>query len=209
MCIRDSYYAVLAGINLQVRRHPRKRAIFVDEVHYMNREASLMTFLANMVKTVRTYGAAVIMIDQNLEAFIGVEGAQAESMQAGINVAAGQMILRHAGLTLTQHGDEIRIARGLLERRTSVIPRRRVQVEVPLPHVRPLPPGPEPSPPTAEMVVLTSPWPLDPDASADMAVIRAELGRMTTTSAVPFRSASARALATTISADQSATAAVG
>lgn len=87
------YYAVLAGINLQVRRHPRKRAIFVDEVHYMNREASLMTFLANMVKTVRTYGAAVIMIDQNLEAFIGVEGAQAESMQAGINVAAGQMIL--------------------------------------------------------------------------------------------------------------------
>ena len=43
-------------------------------------------------------------------------------------VAAGQMILRHAGLTLTQHGDEIRIARGLLERRTSVIPRRRVQL---------------------------------------------------------------------------------
>ncbi len=95
------YYAVLAGINLQVRRHPRKRAIFVDEVHYMNREASLMTFLANMVKTVRTYGAAVIMIDQNLEAFIGVEGAQAESMQAGINVAAGQMILDNLAWSVT------------------------------------------------------------------------------------------------------------
>jgi hypothetical protein len=33
-----------------------------------------MTFLANMVKTVRTFGAAVIMIDQDLEAFIGVDG---------------------------------------------------------------------------------------------------------------------------------------
>lgn len=95
------YYAVLAGINLQVRRHPRKRAIFVDETHYMNREASLMTFLANMVKTVRTYGAAVIMIDQNLEAFIGVEGAQAESMQAGINVAAGKMILDNLSWSAT------------------------------------------------------------------------------------------------------------
>ncbi|MEZ4641747.1 MAG: hypothetical protein R3E31_03220 [Chloroflexota bacterium] len=95
------YYAVLAGINLQVRRHPRKRAIFVDETHYMNREASLMAFLANMVKTVRTYGAAVIMIDQNLEAFIGVEGAQAESMQAGINVAAGKMILDNLSWSAT------------------------------------------------------------------------------------------------------------
>jgi hypothetical protein len=34
------YYATLAGINHQVRRHPRKRAIFVDEVHYMSQEAS-------------------------------------------------------------------------------------------------------------------------------------------------------------------------
>lgn len=95
------YYAVLAGINLQVRRHPRKRAIFVDEVHYMARESRLMDFLAHMVKTVRTYGAAVIMIDQNLEAFIGVEGAQAESMQAGINVAAGQMILDNLAWSVT------------------------------------------------------------------------------------------------------------
>ena len=46
------YYAVLAGLNHQVRRHPRRRAIIVDEVHYMSQEASLMTFLANMVKTV-------------------------------------------------------------------------------------------------------------------------------------------------------------
>ncbi|MBK8989479.1 MAG: hypothetical protein IPM39_26055 [Chloroflexi bacterium] len=95
------YYAVLAGINLQVRRHPRKRAIFVDEVHYMARESRLMGFLAHMVKTVRTYGAAVIMIDQNLEAFIGVEGARAESMQAGINVAAGQMILDNLAWSVT------------------------------------------------------------------------------------------------------------
>ncbi|HUM70112.1 MAG TPA: hypothetical protein PLK31_14855, partial [Chloroflexota bacterium] len=90
------YYATLAGINHQIRRKPRKRAIFVDEVHYMSQEASLMTFLANMVKTVRTFGAAVILIDQDLEAFIGVEGAQAESMAAGTNVTAGQFILNNS-----------------------------------------------------------------------------------------------------------------
>lgn len=89
------YYATLAGINHQVRRQPRRRAIIVDEVHYMSQEASLMTFLANMVKTVRTFGAAVIMIDQDLEAFIGVEGAQAESMASGLNVTAGQFILNN------------------------------------------------------------------------------------------------------------------
>jgi len=89
------YYAVLAGINHQIRRHPRKRAIFVDEVHYMSQEASLMTFLANMVKTVRTFGASVIMIDQDLEAFIGVEGAEAESMAGGQNITAGKFILNN------------------------------------------------------------------------------------------------------------------
>jgi len=89
------YYATLAGINHQIRRNPRKRAIFVDEVHYMSREASLMTFLAHLVKTVRTFGAAIIMIDQDLEAFIGVAGAAGESMAAGINVAAGQFILNN------------------------------------------------------------------------------------------------------------------
>ena len=94
------YYAVLAGINHQVRRKPRKRAIIVDEVHYMNQEASLMTFLANMVKTVRTFGAAVIMIDQDLEAFIGVDGAQAESMAAGLNIAAGQFIINNVSWTI-------------------------------------------------------------------------------------------------------------
>ena len=94
------YYAVLAGINHQVRRKPRKRAIIVDEVHYMNQEASLMTFLANMVKTVRTFGAGVIMIDQDLEAFVGVEGAQAESMAAGLNIAAGQFIINNVSWTI-------------------------------------------------------------------------------------------------------------
>ncbi|MCA9941924.1 MAG: hypothetical protein H6656_00885 [Ardenticatenaceae bacterium] len=94
------YYATLAGINHQVRCKPRKRAIIVDEVHYMNQEASLMTFLANMVKTVRTFGAAVVMIDQDLEAFIGVEGAQAESMAAGTNVTAGQFIINNVSWTI-------------------------------------------------------------------------------------------------------------
>lgn len=94
------YYATLAGINHQVRRKPRKRAIIVDEVHYMNQEASLMTFLANMVKTVRTFGAAVVMIDQDLEAFIGVEGAQAESMATGTNVTAGQFIINNVSWTI-------------------------------------------------------------------------------------------------------------
>ena len=94
------YYAVLAGIHHQIRRQPRRRALLVDEVHYMNQEASLMTFLANLVKTVRTYGAAVILIDQDLEAFVGVEGAAAASMTAGLNVAAGQFILNNAAWTL-------------------------------------------------------------------------------------------------------------
>jgi hypothetical protein len=94
------YYATLAGIHLQVRRHPRKRAIFVDEVHYMNQEATLMNFMANMVKTVRTYGAAVVLIDQDLEAFIGVEGAQAESMATGLNVTAGQFVINNVSWTL-------------------------------------------------------------------------------------------------------------
>ena len=94
------YYATLAGINHQVRRKPRKRAIIVDEVHYMNQEASLMSFLANMVKTVRTFGAAVVMIDQDLEAFIGVDGAQAESMATGTNVTAGQFIINNVSWTV-------------------------------------------------------------------------------------------------------------
>ena len=94
------YYATLAGIHLQVRRHPRKRAIFIDEVHYMSQESNLMNFMASMVKTVRTYGAAVILIDQDLEAFVGVEGAQAESMATGLNVSAGQFILNNVSWTL-------------------------------------------------------------------------------------------------------------
>ena len=94
------YYAVRAGINHQVRRHPRKRAIIVDEVHYMSREGGLMGFLANMVKTVRTFGAAVVLIDQDLEAFIGVDGAQAESMAAGMDIAAGQFILNNVSWTI-------------------------------------------------------------------------------------------------------------
>ena len=94
------YYATLAGINHQIRRRPRKRALFVDEVHYMAGEASLMTFLANLVKTVRTFGAAIILIDQDLEAFIGVEGAQAESMATGLNVTAGQFILNNVSWTI-------------------------------------------------------------------------------------------------------------
>ena len=61
----------------------------------MSQEASLMSFLAQMVKTVRTFGTAVVMIDQDLEAFIGVEEAQGESMAAGLNVAAGQFILNN------------------------------------------------------------------------------------------------------------------
>jgi hypothetical protein len=115
------YYATLAAINHQVRRNPRRRAIFVDEVHYMNQEASLMSFLAHMVKTVRAYGAAVVMIDQDLEAFIGVSGAAGESMNAGINVAAGQFIINNVtwlgsmGLTAEKSAD-------LAEQRDEIMP---------------------------------------------------------------------------------------
>lgn len=94
------YYATLAGINHQIRRKPRRRAIFVDEVHYMNQEASLMNLLAHMVKTVRTYQAAVILIDQDLEAFIGVEGAPATA-----NSLAGYFILNNNNFGLI-HGQK-------------------------------------------------------------------------------------------------------
>lgn len=92
------YYATLAGINHQIRRSPRQRVIIVDETYYMSQEASLMDFLAHMVKTVRTFGAAVFMVDQDLEAFIGVEGAPAESMATGQNITAGQFILNNTPL---------------------------------------------------------------------------------------------------------------
>jgi len=42
-------------------------------------------------------------------------------------VAAGLMVLRHYGFTLSRVGPDLRIDRGLLERRSSVIPVRRVQ----------------------------------------------------------------------------------
>ena len=83
------YYAVLANINYRIRRQPRRRAIFIDEVNYMCQEPSLMTFLAHLVKTVRTYGAAVVMIDQDLETFVGNEGANDE------RYVAGQLILHN------------------------------------------------------------------------------------------------------------------
>ncbi len=47
-----------------------------------------MSFLAHMVKTVRTFGAAIIAIDQDVEAFIGVEGAMTEAHQAGAFILA-------------------------------------------------------------------------------------------------------------------------
>ncbi|MCB0008721.1 MAG: hypothetical protein KDE04_19785, partial [Anaerolineales bacterium] len=63
-------------------------------------EPALMEALAHMVKTVRTFGCAVILIDQDLEAFIGVDGAQAESMAAGLNIAAGQFIINNVSWTI-------------------------------------------------------------------------------------------------------------
>jgi putative membrane protein len=43
-------------------------------------------------------------------------------------IAAGQSVLRHHRLTLTRSGADLRAERGLLERRSSVIPVRRVQL---------------------------------------------------------------------------------
>ena len=94
------YYVVLSSLNREIRSRPRKRAIFVDEVHYMNQEPALMEAMAHMVKTVRTFGCAVILIDQDLEAFVGVDGAQAESMAAGLNIAAGQFIINNVSWTI-------------------------------------------------------------------------------------------------------------
>lgn len=90
------YYAILSGINLQIRRHPRKRAVIVDEVAHMAKEPTLMRFLADLVKTVRTYGAAIILIDQDLEAFIGKEGASGNR----IDVTSGQFIINNVTWTI-------------------------------------------------------------------------------------------------------------
>jgi Cdc6-like AAA superfamily ATPase len=94
------YYITLASLNRQIRRQPRRRVVIVDEVHYMNQEPALMEFLAYMVKTVRTFGCAVIAIDQDLEAFIGVEGAQAESAAGGQNITAGQFMINNVSWTI-------------------------------------------------------------------------------------------------------------
>lgn len=92
------YYAVLAGINLQIRQHPRKRVLAIDELHYMSSNSRLLAFLATLVKTVRTFGAAVIMIDQDLEAFIGTEyGGGRET----VDVASGQFILNNISWVLS------------------------------------------------------------------------------------------------------------
>lgn len=92
------YYATLAGISLQIRRHPRKRVIAVDELHYMSSNSRLLAFLATLVKTVRTFGAAVVMIDQDLEAFIGTE---ANTGSQTVDVASGQFILNNISWVLS------------------------------------------------------------------------------------------------------------
>ncbi len=92
------YYATLAGINLQIRQHPRKRVIAVDELHYMSSNSRLLAFLATLVKTVRTFGAAIVMIDQDLEAFIGTEH---QGNQETVDVASGQFILNNISWVLS------------------------------------------------------------------------------------------------------------
>ena len=94
------YYITLASLNRQIRSDPRRRVVMVDEIHYMSQEPTLMEFMANMVKTVRTFGCGIILIDQDLEAFIGVEGAQAESAAGGLNIAAGQFIINNVSWTI-------------------------------------------------------------------------------------------------------------
>ena len=92
------YYATLAGINLQIRQHPRKRVVAVDELHYMSSNSRLLAFLATLVKTVRTFGAAIVMIDQDLEAFIGTEH---QGSQDTVDVASGQFILNNISWVLS------------------------------------------------------------------------------------------------------------
>lgn len=59
--------------------------------------------------------------------------SQSAALLAGVGlllagaVAAGMMVLRHFDFTLSRIGPDLRIDRGLLERRSSVIPVRRVQ----------------------------------------------------------------------------------
>ena len=83
---------------MQIRQHPRKRVVAVDELHYMSSNSRLLAFLATLVKTVRTFGAAVVMIDQDLEAFIGTEH---QGNQETVDVASGQFILNNISWVLS------------------------------------------------------------------------------------------------------------
>jgi len=58
---------------------------------------------------------------------LGVVALAVVGLALAASVAAGLMVLRHYDFTLSRVGPDLRIDRGLLERRSSVIPLRRVQ----------------------------------------------------------------------------------
>lgn len=58
----------------------------------------------------------------------GLAAALVVGLVVWVAFAAGQMVLRHGGLTVSRSGGDLRISRGLVERRMSVIPVARVQL---------------------------------------------------------------------------------
>ncbi len=96
------YYLTVSNLIRRIRSEGfKKRVLFIDEVYYMSREPMLMQALAEMLKTVRSYGTAVVLADQDLETYLGVEGAGGQSMNAGLDVASGVYIINNTQWVLS------------------------------------------------------------------------------------------------------------
>lgn len=63
------YYLVMSGLQRKIRSEKKKKIVFVDETKYMAEHRKLIGFLANLVKTVRTFKCAIWLADQDLETF--------------------------------------------------------------------------------------------------------------------------------------------
>lgn len=105
------YFVALSNLRNRIMRSDgsQRGVLFVDEVYRMCQIPSLMGFLATLIKTVRTKGWAVILIDQDLETYIGKQGAEAAAAASGQDITAGQLILNNLSW-LVSFGLEARAA---------------------------------------------------------------------------------------------------
>ncbi|HFC11388.1 MAG TPA: DUF853 family protein [Anaerolineae bacterium] len=96
------YYLTVSNLIRRIRSEGfKQRVLFIDEVYYMSREPMLMQALAEMLKTVRSYGTAVVLADQDLETYLGVEGAGANTMNDGLDITSGVYIINNTQWVLS------------------------------------------------------------------------------------------------------------